>query len=68
MQKLGAYDEEPESSLKIHAKPQMQDICKKYENLKNVDKIAVANENLDEVLIFCYLASILSLRQHKKDA
>ncbi len=27
----------------------MHEICKKYENLKNVDKIAVANENLEEV-------------------
>ncbi len=30
----------------------MHEICKKYENLKNVDKISVANENLEEVSDF----------------
>ena len=46
----------------------MHEICKKYENLKNVDKIAVANENLEEVSHFSCIVKVISIIEHKKNA
>ena len=35
------------SSLKVHSKATVQEICEKYENVK--DKIALAEDNLNQI-------------------
>lgn len=35
------------SSLKVHSKATVQEICEKYENVK--DKIALAEDNLSQI-------------------
>ena len=45
------YSQLDEKSLKVHVKGMMQDLGEKYSDLKQLDKIYIAQEKVEEVRV-----------------
>ena len=54
------------STLKLHAKVKVVEICQKYNNPSSLDKVGQANIMLDEVLLILNSAQVRYNIEHKQ--